>query len=94
MTRTDISDIELIYPPGNTKIYIPRELNGTTSQAVFQATHRSTTAEVYWYLDDAYLGSTREFHTMEVTTVPGRHEIIIIDETGDRVSRKFEIVGA
>jgi penicillin-binding protein 1C len=48
---------------------------------------------VYWYLDDAFLGTTMEFHTMEVSTKPGKHQIIIVDETGGRVSRQFEIVG-
>jgi penicillin-binding protein 1C len=90
---TNISDIELIYPAGNSKIYIPRELNGVSSRAVFQAAHRSSTAAVYWYLDDAFLGTTMEFHTMEVSTKPGKHQIIIVDETGGRVSRQFEIVG-
>ena len=91
--QADISVIELIYPPHNSRIYVPRELNGTSSRAVFYAAHRSQTASVYWYLDNQFLGNTREFHTMEIIAKPGQHQITIVDEHGERVSRDFEIVG-
>jgi penicillin-binding protein 1C len=85
--------MQLIYPSHGTRILIPRELNGEKSNTVFRAAHRSVSSNVYWYLDNQYVGSTKEFHTVELQPSPGKHTIILVDETGERVEREFEIVG-
>lgn len=89
----DTRRMQLIYPAGSTRIFIPRELNGNKSATVFRAAHRSPTSTIHWYMDDTYMGSTREFHSMEVQPDAGRHRIIIVDDRGERIERTFEVMG-
>ncbi|HEX2613735.1 MAG TPA: penicillin-binding protein 1C, partial [Fibrobacteria bacterium] len=82
--------MELIYPRGGAKIYVPLDLDARRSRTVFEAVHRDPGATVYWYLDDDYLGSTREFHKMEADPSPGPHVLLLIDSRGERLEYHFE----
>ncbi|MEL6653894.1 MAG: penicillin-binding transpeptidase domain-containing protein, partial [Bacteroidota bacterium] len=58
--------LALIYPRRGTRIYLPRDLDGSLSSVVFEAAHRDPSAWLYWHLDDQYLGKTRELHEMAI----------------------------
>lgn len=85
--------MNLIYPPAGTRIYIPVDLSGKLSKTVFRAVHRNPETKIYWHLDDNYLGSTKIFHEMMLSPDPGKHTIILIDESGNRLERRFEVLG-
>ena len=85
--------MNLIYPTTSTRIYIPVNLEGKTSNTVFKAVHREPEMKIFWHLDDEYLGSTKTFHEMSLCPLPGRHKIILIDESGNRIERSFEVLG-
>jgi penicillin-binding protein 1C len=85
-------DLAIIYPRPGSKIYVPYEWDKKKSKAVFSAVHRSDTALVYWTLDRAYLGKTREFHQIEIDPKPGKHQLVLQDEYGSMVSTTFEVL--
>ncbi|HLF64042.1 MAG TPA: penicillin-binding protein 1C [Saprospiraceae bacterium] len=93
MESSPMAQLQLIYPATDTRIFVPRELNGEKGHTVFRAAHRSATSPVYWYLDERYLGTTQEFHTMELQPDVGVHRVIIVDHRGERIERMFEVVG-
>ncbi|MEM6344562.1 MAG: penicillin-binding protein 1C [Bacteroidota bacterium] len=82
----------IIYPRNGTKIYLPRELDGTLSSVVFEAAHRDPATLIYWHLDDKYLGDTKELHEMELQPEAGWHTLSLVDENGQRISCRFEIL--
>lgn len=84
--------MDLIYPKALAGIYIPTDLNAEKSRAIFEAVHRDPGAIVYWHLDHAYLGETREFHKMMVNPSPGMHTLLLVDGKGERLERKFEVL--
>ena len=84
----------LVYPEANMKIYVPTNLDETKSRTVFEAKHSSAFAQLFWHLDDAYIGQTQEFHYMELNPSAGMHTITIVDEEGGSISRKFEIIAS
>jgi len=83
--------MQLIYPKKDTKIYIPRNLDGTDSKTVFQAAHTTASKEVFWHIDNIYYGSTKDFHNMEFKPEIGHHELTLVDEDGFEVSINFEV---
>jgi penicillin-binding protein 1C len=85
--------LQLIYPAKDTRIFVPRELNGEKSHAVFRAAQSSSSAPLYWYMDDRFLGTTQEFHTMDFQPDVGIHRVIVVDDQGHRIERMFEVVG-
>lgn len=85
--------MQLIYPKKSTKIYVPIGIDGTLSQTVFKAAHRNPDATVYWHLDHTYLGITTTFHEMALQPAVGDHLLVLVDQDGQRLERKFEILG-
>ena len=85
--------LALLYPDVNGRVLIPRELDGSRGRTVFEAVHRQRDATIYWHLDDRYLGETHTFHQQALDIEPGRHILTLVDDEGQRVTRRFEVLG-
>ena len=59
----------------------------------FEAAHRDPAARVFWHLDDEYLGETRDIHQMALAPRPGPHVLVLVDERGETVRRRFTALG-
>ncbi len=86
-------EMQFIYPRGQTKILIPKDLDGSYQKIVFKATHRNPDAKLFWHLDDKYIQTTTNFHQIAFVADLGWHRITIVDEGGNSISERFEIVG-
>lgn len=84
--------MEMIYPKRSNSLYIPVELDGERGKTVFEVAHRNRLATIYWHLDETYLGSTKEFHSMALNPGTGRHTLVLVDENGERLEQHFEVV--
>lgn len=91
-TQADDSPLDFIYPADDAQLYIPIDLAEKKGRAVFEAVHRERDSLLFWHLDEQYLGSTRTFHQMALDTTPGPHVITIVDEKGERLSRRFIVL--
>ena len=47
---------------------------------------------MYWHLDDQYVGETKSIHQFAMNPEPGKHTVTCVDEDGETISMKFEIV--
>ncbi|CAL1521630.1 penicillin-binding protein 1C [Chitinophaga sp. MM2321] len=88
----DKAPMELIYPRPNARISVPVEIDGKPGQTIFTATHRNSTAKIFWHLDDHFIGTTTEFHQMALHPPSGKHTITLVDENGERIELQFTIV--
>jgi penicillin-binding protein 1C len=59
---------------------------------VREAVHREPDAQLYWHLDDVFLGTTRTFHQLALDIPAGPHVVTIVDTAGNRLSRSFEVL--
>jgi penicillin-binding protein 1C len=84
--------IDFIYPNVGTRLYIPIDLAAKKGRTVFEAVHRDRNAKLYWHLDDRYLGTTSVFHQQALDVAPGQHMITVVDEVGNRLARRFEVL--
>ncbi len=87
----DEKNMELIYPFKNTKIYIPIDLDGKLGKTVFEAAHRKKDAVIFWYVDDKPVGQTQGIHQIELSPSEGKHILTLIDNKGEKITKKFEI---
>ncbi len=85
--------IELIYPQMDAKIYVPYELSGEKGKTVFTAAHRNSNAKIFWHLDENYFTTTSHFHQVALSPSPGKHILTLVDESGESITRVFEILG-
>jgi penicillin-binding protein 1C len=85
-----VNPMQMIYPKSLTKIYVPIDFNGQSSNVVFRVAHRQNDAIVYWHLDNDYIGQTKSFHQMSLNPAIGKHRLTLIDEGGNRLEQMFE----
>jgi penicillin-binding protein 1C len=82
--------MEMIYPRKFTRIFVPVEINGEPGKVIFEAAHQNPEAKVYWYLDQEYIGETRQNHQMGIFPAAGFHQISLVDSQGSELSVTFE----
>lgn len=83
---------EFIYPREWNRLFIPVELDGTLGKIIFDLAHRSDNVTVYWYLDDHFLGTTKNVHQLELRPEEGWHTITVTDNLGNSLSKRFRVV--
>lgn len=88
----DLRAIGLIYPKSDAKIFIPKNIQGNKERIVLQATHRDKNANLYWHLDNQYLGETKTIHHMEITPLPGKYTLTLTDEKGEYFYKVIEVL--
>ncbi|MES2131555.1 MAG: penicillin-binding protein 1C [Bacteroidota bacterium] len=84
--------MEIIYPKPGTIIYIPYELSGEQGKTVFEIAHRNPSNTVFWHLDGALVGTTREIHQLGIAPSKGKHMLSLSDNTGETLTIPFEVV--
>lgn len=84
--------LALIYPESNARVLIPRELDGARGRTVLEAVARRRDATLFWHLDGRYLGETHTFHQQSLDIDPGEHILTVIDDEGERVARRFQVL--
>lgn len=90
-TQRDV--MEMIYPQKGTRVFVPKDFGGKRSKVIFELAHRLPHAEVYWHVDDEYLGMTRYYHQMEISAGEGFHRLNLVDGDGNTLTQSFRIVG-
>ena len=85
-------NMDLIYPKALTQLIVPKEMNGEKGKIVFELAHKKPNSVVYWHLDDEYLGSTNAFHQMALQPNEGKHKLTLVDETGEILEKRFEVL--
>ncbi|PZR41753.1 MAG: penicillin-binding protein 1C [Azospira oryzae] len=89
---TSLLAMDLIYPKPGSKIFIPRELDGSPGSAVFQVAHRNNSTTVYWHLDGKFIGFTRKSHQLGLIPGEGKHVLTLVDDSGETIERHFQII--
>lgn len=83
--------MDFIYPNSNTRIILTKNFEGKIQPVVLKVAHSNAEAEVFWYLDDKYLGSTKTFHEKQVIAPTGNYIITVVDEFGTEIKRRISI---
>jgi penicillin-binding protein 1C len=92
LSQNKINPMQLIYPKSVTKIYLPIDVDGKLSNAIFRVAHRQATTQIYWHLDNEFVGTSQTFHQLALTPSVGKHVLTLVDQYGNRLEQKFEIL--
>ena len=84
--------MDFIYPKTNSKIYLTRDFNSIVQPVIFKVACANKEAKLFWYIDKEFKGTTQTFHEMQIVANSGFHYITVVDESGNEISRKVEIV--
>jgi penicillin-binding protein 1C len=89
-----IPAMEFVYPAGEVKIFIPRDETGTLTRVVPEIAHRNPAKNIFWHLDETYIGTTRYIHQIEIVAGSGPHILTAVDEDGNSIKCNFSIVSS
>ncbi|NRB42078.1 MAG: penicillin-binding protein 1C, partial [Pseudomonadales bacterium] len=84
--------IEITYPRAGQIISLPRYLDGEQGQVILRAKSKVDEGELFWHMDEKYLGSTDKFHEISVSILPGKHVLRVFDESGKHQQLGFSVV--
>ncbi|MCH5220705.1 MAG: penicillin-binding protein 1C [Muribaculaceae bacterium] len=82
----DDSVMKFIYPANGTTLSLPKTHDGSSSEIICKATHNNPLAELFWHLDNDYIGSTTDIHQINISPSTGTHRLSIFDHTGSQQS--------
>lgn len=83
--------MDFIYPNPNSKIILTKNFEGETQPVILKVAHSNPDAELFWYLNDTFLGSTKTFHEKQIMATTGTYIITVVDEYGNEIKRKITI---
>ncbi|GGX12243.1 penicillin-binding protein 1C [Aquimarina muelleri] len=83
--------MDFIFPKANSSVYLPKGFDGKTNEVILKIAHTDPETRVFWYIDDEFVGTTKQFHEMPVSPKIGIHNITVLDEKGNELKRKIEI---
>ncbi|HLT33029.1 MAG TPA: hypothetical protein VKZ98_04505, partial [Aquaticitalea sp.] len=83
--------MQFIYPNDNHIIFLPKDFSGKTNDLILKIAHSSPISLVYWYLNDTFLGSTKDIHEFAMQPKIGKHLLTVVDEFGNEAKRWIEI---
>ncbi len=83
--------IEFIYPKTNNTIFLPKDFDGETNDLILKIAHPKSESTVFWYIDEHFIGATKDIHELGVQPKKGKHLITVVDEFGNEAKRSIEI---
>jgi penicillin-binding protein 1C len=85
--------VKIIYPNMGARLFLPRDFDGRMQSVICRAGHNSTGQNVYWYLDDQYIGTTEGDHKITVKFNEGWNTLKVIDVNGSEdIQKVFAVV--
>ena len=75
-----------IYPANGSVVAPAKQMDGKRGSIVCKIAHTSATAEIFWHMDDCYIGSTTTLHDMTIEPSAGYHTITAVDSQGNQQS--------
>jgi len=89
---TQTASMDFIYPKANSKIYLTKDFNSEIQPVIFKVAYSQRENKLFWYVDNAYKGETKVFHEKPIMMTAGFHYVTVVDEFGNEIRRKVEIV--
>ncbi|WP_346881756.1 penicillin-binding protein 1C [uncultured Algibacter sp.] len=83
--------MDFIYPKANNSIFLPKDFDGQTNDLILKIAHSKPESTVFWYVDDTFIGSTKDIHELAIKPSSGKHLITVVDEFGNEAKRKITI---
>lgn len=76
------ASFRFIYPSDNSMVSLPRQIDGSKGCLVCKVAHSDPSAELFWHLDETYLGSTTDLHHLPIQPSSGYHTLTVVDHLG------------
>ena len=83
--------MQFIYPKEASTIFLPKDFDGKTNELILKIAHTKPETTVFWYVDETFIGTTRDIHDMAIIPEQGEHLITVVDIFGNEAVKKIII---
>ncbi|MCT4663607.1 MAG: penicillin-binding protein 1C [Flavobacteriales bacterium] len=85
--------IDFVYPKAHIKtFYRTKDYYEKHAPLIFQVAYQGENKPLFWHLDDQFIQKTEIEHSVLLTPDAGMHRLSISDESGNRISKDFEVI--
>tara|TARA_R110002049_G_scaffold28018_1_gene96166 strand:+ start:225553 stop:227958 length:2406 start_codon:yes stop_codon:yes gene_type:complete len=89
---TNVPPMEFIYPKDESRITLAKNFDGNKNELIVKLAHTKPETEVYWYLDNRFIGKTKNFHEKGVLPLGGKHKITVVDALGNEIAISISVI--
>ena len=75
------SAFHFVYPSDGSIVSVSKQMDGMRGSVVCQVVH-SLSTQLFWHLDDSFIGTTSNVHKMQIQPSLGYHTITVVDGFG------------
>ncbi|TWO33826.1 penicillin-binding protein 1C [Seonamhaeicola sediminis] len=86
-----VISMEFIYPKENNSIFLPKDFDGISNDMILKIAHSKPESTLFWYINETYIGNTKDIHEIAILPKQGKHTLTVVDEFGNEAKRYFEI---
>ncbi len=83
--------MQFIYPKVASTIFLPKDFDGKTNELILKIAHTKPGTTVFWYIDETFVGTTKDIHDMAIIPKAGNHLITTVDQFGNEESCRIKI---
>ncbi|MEZ4793390.1 MAG: penicillin-binding protein 1C [Gelidibacter sp.] len=87
----NVVTMQFIYPKDNNTVFLPKDFDGKTNHLILKIAHSKPETIVFWYLDETFMGATKDIHEFAIQPKQGKHLLTVVDELGNEAKRWIEI---
>ena len=80
-----------IYPKEATTVFLPKDFDGATNELILKIAHSKPETTLFWYIDNMYVGTTKDIHDLAIIPETGKHLITVVDQFGNETKRWIEV---
>jgi penicillin-binding protein 1C len=91
LAKKEEIQFSIIYPESGARLFLPSGDILNTMGFVAVAAHKQREAELQWFLNGAFLGSTKGSHKMAVTVGSGEYRLGVQDTLGMYLETRFRV---
>ncbi len=91
--KLENNTMDFVFPTKyRSKISLTKGEDNLVNPVILKVTHTNTNATLFWYLNDAFIGETKQYHEQAIIPKKGNHKITVIDDFGNEKTRLIEIL--
>ena len=87
--QDQLKKIEFIYPKHGDRIYLTKNFYSALQPFIAKASTSSANKVLFWYLNEQYMGTTKQFHEIAIQGKEGVNYLTITDEEGHTQTIEF-----
>ncbi|CAL2103396.1 Penicillin-binding protein 1C, family GT51 [Tenacibaculum sp. 190130A14a] len=88
----DLNTMDFVIPTKyESTVSLTKGADGNVNPLILKLTHSNPEANVFWYMNEKYIGKTQQYHEKEILPKKGVYKITVLDDFGNEKTRMLKL---